>query len=198
MTYAAAFGCSVSIASWPLIVVLLNTLGGSLPQESEALILRQVEADLLHWAVNMKGLRQWQARQQQWVPASLPTVPLLIVHIWAVECRPCVAELPALLKISQAFLRNSKIKGAQFLFITESDDSVARVYQHEHEADFGNTSMYKADERLRQSLGTLRQPLTLLVDSHGEVRHAFVGSLLGRRTEFVLTIERLSSWISEN
>jgi thiol-disulfide isomerase/thioredoxin len=179
------------------MVVLLNALGGSLPQESEALILRQVETDLLHRFVNMKGLRQWQARQQQWVPASVPAAPLLIVHIWAVECRPCVAELPVLLKVSQAFLRNSKVKGAQFLFITESDDGVAREYQHEHEADFGNTSIYRADERLRQSLGTLRQPLTLLVDSHGEVRHAFVGSLLMRRSELVLSIERLLPWTSE-
>lgn len=158
-------------------------------------MLRQVETDLLHRFVNMKGLRQWQARQQQWAPASVPTAPLLIIHIWAVECRPCIAELPVLLRLSQTFLHNSKVRNAQFLFITESDETVALEYQHEHETDFGNTSLYKADERLRQSLGTLRQPITLLVDGHGEVRHAFVGSLLGRRSEFVFVVERLLSWI---
>jgi len=195
MICGVASGCSVSIASWGLLAALCYVLGISLPDEPEALKLRRIEAELLHRPANLQGLRVWQPKEEKWIPTVPPETPLLIVHIWAVECRPCLTELPIILRMAQTFGRSSKVRSAPFLFITESDDGPLRSYLREHDAEFGPTAVYRADERLRQGLETMQQPLTLLVDRRGVIRQAFVGSLLGRRSEFVLAVERLLDWL---
>lgn len=185
----------MSIASWLISAALAFLLGGPLPDEPEALRLRRVEAELLHRAANLQGLKIWQASEEKWSPATFPEAPLAVVHLWAVECRPCLAELPLILRIAQAFQRNNKVRSAPFLFITESDDAALRSYLREHRAEFGSVPIYRTDDRLRQGLATEVMPLTLLMDRRGAVRQAFAGSLMGRRTEFILAVERLINWL---
>ena len=67
-------------------------------------------------------------------------------------------------------------------------------------ADFlpKNTPILKVrGERIQQELATSTVPLTLLVDRGQVVRHAFVGSIVSRRSELVSAVERLSQVTSK-
>ncbi|HMY58354.1 MAG TPA: hypothetical protein PK472_08875, partial [Pseudomonadota bacterium] len=60
----------------------------------EELLLRRQEAQLLHRRMDLSTLRV--LRKNEFVATEAPVARLLFVHLWAVECRPCLEELPTL------------------------------------------------------------------------------------------------------
>jgi thiol-disulfide isomerase/thioredoxin len=149
--------------------------------------LRRDEAELLHRRLELRGLRQLAGAE--WKPAEAPFSRLVVVHIWAVECKPCVDEMP-MLRALFAGLR--KFPVLRLAFISETQD-LARLKQFidTRRAELPQTEYFQMDsDTLRRPLQNRAQPMTLLVDERGIVRQAFLGSLRARRSELTLAIER--------
>ena len=149
--------------------------------------LRRDEAELLHRRLELRGLRRLQGGA--WKPAEAPFSRLLVVHIWAVECKPCVEEMP-LVRALLGGLR--KFPVVQVAFVSETADlGKLQAFIEQHRAELPQTDFYQVDsDAVRQPLQNRAQPLTLLLDERGVVRQAFVGSLRARRSELTQAIER--------
>lgn len=179
----------MSIASLGALVlpVLL-----ALPGDVE-LGARRTEATLLHRSIDLRGTRVWQARSRRWDERTPGAARLLVVHLWAVDCPPCVAEFPILRDITRAFQRTEPDVHFAYLSETLEEDRLLDFFKrHKAALPVAESEMYQlTDTRLRQALGTTQQPVTLLVDRNLVVRQAFVGSIAERRSELVEAIERL-------
>lgn len=162
-------------------------VGGDDPQRE--LLVRRQEAALLHRKIDLRGARLLRAGQA--IDVQPPVAHLLIVHIWAVECPPCIEELPILRRIAESLGRMSQVK---IVLISETTDlATLNRFINAHQNDMPRVEQYQSiDERLRSSLQNNAQPTTLLVDALGVVRQAFLGSLKHRRSEFVDAISRMS------
>jgi thiol-disulfide isomerase/thioredoxin len=151
--------------------------------------VRRQEAALLHRKVDLRGVRLLRAGQA--IDVQPPVAHLLIVHIWAVECPPCIEELPILRRIAESLGRMPQVK---IVLVSETTDlSTLNRFIAAHQNDMPRVEQYQSiDDRLRSSLQNNAQPTTLLVDALGVVRQAFLGSLKHRRAEFVDAISRMS------
>jgi thiol-disulfide isomerase/thioredoxin len=158
----------------------------SSPESLEAR-LRRDEAELLHRRLELRGLRRLVGGT--WKPAEAPLSRLVVVHIWAVECKPCVDEMP-LVRALLGGLR--KFPVVQVAFVSETADlGKLQAFIEQHRAELPQTDFYQVDsDVVRQPLQNRAQPLTLLIDERGVVRQAFVGSLRARRSELTQSIER--------
>lgn len=149
---------------------------------------RLAEAQLLHRRLDLGGLRL----VDNMPVAALPQIPVLVVHLWALECKPCLGELPWLVRIARGYTSEPAVR---FLFISESGDR-ERWLRHLRGLGIEGARLLLGqteDERLRVALQDRTQPITLLVDGHRVVRQAFVGSLEHRRRELTLAIDRLTA-----
>jgi thiol-disulfide isomerase/thioredoxin len=153
------------------------------------LAVRRQEVALLHRKVDLRGARLLRAGQA--IDVQPPVAHLLIVHIWAVECPPCIEELPILRRIAESLGRMPQVK---IVLVSETTDlSTLNRFIAAHQNDMPRVEQYQSiDDRLRSSLQNNAQPTTLLVDALGVVRQAFLGSLKHRRAEFVDAISRMS------
>lgn len=151
--------------------------------------LRQGESLLLHRKVDLSGLRMIQGGQ--FVNHPLETARLTVVHVWAVECKPCVEELPLLRRMADSFRSSPQIK---FVFVSETTDSAKLLaFLASHSAEMPRGDHFQiTDGSLRASLQQNAQPTTLLLDPLGVVRQALLGSIKQRRSELADAIERLS------
>ncbi len=157
------------------------------PTAPEELLIRRQEAQLLHRRVDLSTLRV--LRKTEFVAGSAPVARLLLVHLWAVECKPCLDELPALRSFFEAQAKDPRLK----LLIASETRDVGKLLEFlkQHRGYFPSGDLYQVvDDQLRASLQNFAQPLTLLVDERGVVHHAFVGSLRSRRSELVDAVER--------
>lgn len=159
----------------------------SFPDE---LSLRRQEAALLHRKIQFAGLRV--LKKDTFVEAQVSPARLTLVHLWAVECKPCVDELPTLQSFFAAQQKDPRIR---LLLVSETKDTAKLIgFVQARRGFFPNVELYQIlDDGLRASLQNLVQPLTLLVDERGVVHQAFVGSLLSRRSELVLSLDRYLS-----
>lgn len=155
---------------------------------SRELGLRRQEAALLHRKVDLGGVRLLRAGQT--INVQPPVAHLLIVHIWAVECRPCIDELPILRRITESLNRMPQVK---IVLVSETHDlAVLNSFLSQQAANIPRVEQYQnSDERLRSSLQNNAQPTTLFLDALNVVRQAFLGSLKHRRSEFVDAISRM-------
>ena len=139
------------------------------------------------------GLLAWDRESKTWQPYQVAASRLALSNLWSVECGPCRAEMPTLRAMLAAFQKNFPSFG--FLIVAETpDDRELFQFLRTHE-DFlpKNTPILKVrGERIQHELATSTVPLTLLVDRGQVVRHAFVGSIVSRRSELVSAVERLS------
>lgn len=165
---------------------------------------RRLEPSMLHHQLKLTGLRPWTPTNaaQPLPPVSQqpPAVPIgdksvLVVHLWAVHCEPCVAEFPIWQSIVRSFAKDSHDR-LGFVFITETleESSLAEFWQ-KHRTELPEGSYYQSidgmDSDIRRILRTTKQPVTLLLDRQGAIRQAYVGSIAKRRNELVGGIERL-------
>lgn len=152
--------------------------------------LRRKESELLHRKVDLGGLRL--LRDGRLVNSDAPPVArLLLLHIWAVECRPCVEEFPILRRITDSLRDLPQVTP---ILVCETRELAAmRSFLETHRGDMPRVDHYQSiDDRLRRSLQNRAQPATLLLDALGVVRQGFLGSLKLRRSEFADSIVRLS------
>ena len=128
-------------------------------------------------------------RGQAFAPVEPQTSRLLLIHLWAVECKPCLDELPTLQSFFSAQSQDPRVK---VIIASETRDQAKLLdFIKQHRGWFPNTPLYQvADDTLRSSLQNFSQPLTLLVDDRGSVRQAWVGSLRSRKSELVDAVGR--------
>ncbi len=155
--------------------------------QPEELLLRRQESLLLHRRIDLSMLRV--QRGQAFVAADPLASRLSLIHLWAVECKPCLDELPTLQSFFSAQSQDPRIK---VIIASETrDQGKLSDFIKQHRGWFPNTPLYQvADDTLRSSLQNFSQPLTLLVDDRGVVRQAWVGSLRGRKSELVDAVGR--------
>lgn len=165
------------------------------PPSSEA-ERRSAEAGLLHLRLDLNGIRGYQRSNQQWQPFQHGQEELLVVNLWAVECVPCVAELPVLRIMVQSWSDQPKVR---FLFISETLDEqkIVNFWHQTAKNRVPDLEVFQStDNRIRATLGTGLQPLTLILDSQYMVRQAFIGSLAERRFEVSRALTRLAAGLS--
>lgn len=174
------------------------------------------ESLLLNLRVNMPALDSWDSQQKEWRsgPEGVrpgPSARIRVVHVWSTTCKPCEAEFP-LLKQLDLQLRTDYRGEVQFLYIADaaSGQSAMRTFMERNSAAMPVGLLFRdrenklSAELLRALPGgpveeqaaaaserQLSLPLTLLVDEDNVVRHAFFGSLLNRRGEFVNGLAQL-------
>lgn len=159
---------------------------GLLPAQEVS--LRRAEEALLHRKLDLRGLRRLSG--DQFVPEAAPRARLLLVHIWAVECRPCIEEMPVLRRIFESLSTTSNVTP---LLISETADLPKLLsFLQQNRATVPSVPQYQSTgEQLRASLQNYSQPTTLLVDERGIIREAFLGSLRTRRSELADALYRL-------
>jgi hypothetical protein len=155
---------------------------------AQELAVRRQENQLLHVKVDLRGLRKLDGATV--VTESPPVSRILIVHLWAVECRPCVEEFPVLRPILDALRSLPQVKA---VLISETlDTPKLQAFLRDNRSVVPQLAQYQvADDRLRASLQTNAQPATLLLDERGVVRQAFLGSIRHRRSELADAVQRL-------
>lgn len=188
----------MSIANLLLSLVLSALAAGPIPQAVplQELELRRGETALLHRRVELDGLLAFSPAQRGWRPAPRVEAPILVVHLWATECGPCVAELATWREFVNAVQRGSLAKQVRFLFVTETyDDDRLAEFVRKRQSDLPALPILRtpeSDRRLRSALQSDQQPITLLVDRKMAVRHAVIGPIEARRGELVTALSRLS------
>jgi thiol-disulfide isomerase/thioredoxin len=130
----------------------------------------------------------WQKRQKLPVPDT--TAKLVVLHVWATWCEPCMPELAELGKI----FADPALAAAKPVVVVESgrndkpDQLLSKVQEAIKawpalggkvplflDAIDGITKLVGA----QTAFGPPSYPTTLLLDSCGVIRHAFVGSIVG-------------------
>lgn len=149
----------------------------------------QQESALLHKRLDFGGVRAFDEKTGRWQPYRRASESLLVVHLWAVECAPCVAEMPTL----RSFVAGWRDEPAlRFLFISETlEEKKLLDFWRAAAARVPSVAIYQnADDRIRGVLENGRQPITLLVDQDLIIRQAFVGSLVDRTSELAASMTR--------
>lgn len=152
--------------------------------------LRRAESLLLHRQVDVEGLRR--VKDGKFSVETPQPARLTILHVWAVECKPCVEEFPLVRKLADSLESDPQLR---FVMVTETTDSAVLLdflAKHRGELPLRAPQYQSTDERLRKSLQNRSQPVTLLLDARMVVRQAFLGSLRQRRSELAEAIARLS------
>ena len=197
-----------AILAFGLFCALDRRVAGSPPSETA----------LLHLRPELGGVEVYSRRSKSWRPFMPLPGKVLVVNLWSRSCEPCLAEM-AMLKIASARWQRRGVEFLLIADppVRMSRDEIVTFWERPYvdakagqgcpgqreRAVGGNFTMRcrlelpdvdparSSNERLSQSVATETQPLTLLLDQHGAVRQAFVGSLQGRPGELDLALERL-------
>lgn len=152
------------------------------------------EPQLLHRQLSLGHVRIWDNNLHAFRPPlpteQVPTAKVLVVHIWADYCAPCLKELPWLREL----VPRVETTDVRFIFLTETNapanmDKFMQKFQGELpkvDRQYQDTS-----EQVLKTLAFRRLPMTLLLDDRLIVRQAFIGSIVPRRNELIQGIDRL-------
>jgi hypothetical protein len=187
----AASLCGLLCACGPAAAQSAATTPGSMgapAAPAPELLMRQQESQLLHRKVELRGLRKLEGNGV--VAEAPPVARVLIVHLWAVECRPCVEEFPVLRPILDSLRSLPQVKA---VLVSETADlGKLQAFLRDNRSVVPQLPQYQiGDDRLRASLQNFAQPTTLLLDERGVVRQAFLGSIRYRRSELADAVRRL-------
>ena len=158
---------------------------------SGELAVRRQEASLLNRRLDIGSIRRWDRKQRAWRPLVRGAEQVLVLQLWAVECAPCLAEMPLLRRVVQGWRSKPAVR---FLFVSETldQDVLTGYWVKQHASDVPDEDPYQStDSRLRDVLETGTQPVTLLLDRDLVIRQAFVGTVTERVSELAAGINRL-------
>ena len=168
--------------------LLAGQLHAAEPTEAE---LRRLEASLLHRRLDLGSVRMWDCKSQRWQPFRQAKERVLVLQLWAVECLPCIQEMPLLRNMVSGWQHETAVR---FLFISETleEDKLTQFWCKDKKGTVPDLNSYQStDGRLRDVLETGKQPLTLLLDRDFVIREAFVGALAARPRELAAAVTRL-------
>jgi thiol-disulfide isomerase/thioredoxin len=95
----------------------------------------------------------------------------VVVNIWGSWCPPCRVEAPGLAKVAREFEGQVQFVGVNFWDTRES----ARSWILEFDWQF--PSVFDPDGKIRDGLGYLGQPITIVYDRDGDVAFEWVGAI---------------------
>jgi thiol-disulfide isomerase/thioredoxin len=95
----------------------------------------------------------------------------LVVNVWASWCGPCRAEAPDLARVASAYAGRVRFLGIDVLDARPSAQAFVR------EAGWPYPSLYDPDGAIRDRLGLVGQPVTLLYDAGGTLVGTHVGPI---------------------
>ena len=170
---------------------LLLASSGSSVSFAEGGDASALESSLLHRRLDLGGIRVFDADKDKWGPLKHERGKLLVVHLWAVACAPCVAEMPLLKNIAKGWRSEADVR---FYMVSETlDDKIVKDFWFKTNKDrVPDTALTQSvDDRIREALGTNKQPVTLILDSDLVVRQAFVGAINNRAAELAEGLSRL-------
>ena len=153
--------------------------------------IRRQEASLLNRRLDLGSVRRWDRKQHSWRPLTRGNEQVLVLQLWAVECGPCLAEMPLLRRVVQGWRSKPTVR---FLFVSETldQDALTRYWIKQHASDVPDEDPYQStDSRLRDALELGTQPVTLILDRDLVIRQAFVGTITERVSELAAGINRL-------
>jgi thiol-disulfide isomerase/thioredoxin len=93
----------------------------------------------------------------------------VVVNIWGSWCPPCRVEAPGLSKVAREFESRVQFLGVDILDVRES----AREFILEY--DWLYPSVFDEDAEIRDKLGYIGQPITIVHDRDGTVTFEWVG-----------------------
>ena len=151
-----------------------------------------VEAALLHRRLDVSAVRQWHRGSESWRPLELPAAKVYVVNLWAIHCKPCIAEFPQLRNVAAGWKTKSEV---QFVFLADppsetTEAEVVAFWQKNQTAlpDIDPSRSYS--DVIRRGLDNDQEPITLLLDENLVVRQSFIGGIgerpLGRAIERLL------------
>lgn len=161
------------------------------PPAIQELGIRRQEASLLNRRLDLSSVRRWDRKQGSWRSLSRGNEQVLVLQLWAVECAPCLAEMPLLRRVVQGWRSKPAVR---FLFVSETlnQDVLTSYWVKQHASDVPDDDPYQStDSRLRDILELGSQPVTLILDRDLVIRQAFVGTLTERVSELAAGINRL-------
>ncbi len=160
---------------------------------SEDVELRKAESSLLNRRLPMgSGLRIWNRQAKQWEGYRPATTRLTMVNLWSVDCPPCIAEMPTLDAMARQFTK--EYAGYSSLIVSETTDErelFLSIHKYKLFTNQENILIYTGSA-LRDTLGTNKKPITVLIDRDAVIRQAFVGSIINRRGELAESVAKLS------
>lgn len=169
------------------------------------------EAHLARQQLNLAlflDLTVWTAQSNKWISTKVKEEPgrsarVRIVHLWAEYCEPCLREFIWLRRVIAGAAERHQGRVAYVLVAETLNDSGLQEYLSTNKAQMPPVPYYQDAKlqllaELRRGLpdGSVGLPTTLLIDSRGTIRKAFIGSLtepVDRRSEFLDVIEQLAS-----
>lgn len=148
------------------------------------------ESSLLHRKIDLSNCQRWDRTDRRWVPYSLRPAKVYVVNLWSPICKPCRDEFPQFRSMANGWRSHPEV---QFVFLSDPPDLATKAdvakYWQEHQAELPDGDPVRTDTSVvRDTLGTARNPITLIVDENLIVRQAFVGAIGDR--PLVRSIER--------
>jgi thiol-disulfide isomerase/thioredoxin len=95
----------------------------------------------------------------------------VVVNFWGSWCPPCRGEAPDLRRASEEFEGPVQFLGVDML------DNRAAAREFIREFGWRYPSVFDPDGEIRNGLGYLGQPITIIYDRRGEVAFDFVGAV---------------------
>lgn len=100
--------------------------------------------------------------------AELRGTPV-VVNVWGSWCPPCVEEAPDLAEVSRAYEGEVQFVGIDIL--DQRDDARAFILRY----DWPYPSIFDPAAAIRDGLGYVGQPVTVLYDRSGEIAFEWLG-----------------------
>jgi cytochrome c biogenesis protein CcmG, thiol:disulfide interchange protein DsbE len=95
----------------------------------------------------------------------------VVVNIWGSWCPPCRVEAPGLARLAREFEGDVQFVGVDILDVRES------ARQFILEFDWPYPSVFDEDAEIRDRLGYVGQPVTIVYDRDGTVTFEWVGAI---------------------
>lgn len=169
-----------------LIIALLAVAGRPAAADAVSPADREVERRLRHVRLGLDEMRLWSNGAVSTKSLSSHS-PLLVVHLFSLDCPPCLREIKHLQRLFQ-----QNTPETEFAMVLETlDANRIRQFKIDYKEQFPDVDLYiSTNRRIRDAsqLGVENVPITLLLDRDRVIRHAFVGILTHRQEEFLAAI----------
>jgi cytochrome c biogenesis protein CcmG/thiol:disulfide interchange protein DsbE len=110
---------------------------------------------------------------------------VVLLDFWAVDCRPCRIEMPALESIRRRYAR----RGLVVIGVTEMDPTRDEALRFVAEAGVGYPILLDPGARIAVLYAVEAHPTTLVIDARGQVRFVNAGYLKGEEKEIEQAIK---------
>ncbi len=149
---------------------------------------------------HLKKLLLWDDAESNFRPLrsdeSAPLqAPVLVVHLWADYCQPCLREFPILRDFAEQ-LEAEHAGKVRFVYLSlTTTPSDMRAFLLKHRGILPKAPQY-SDATLEEALqrylaSSLALPATFVLDERRQIRSAVLGSIAHRRAQLGRAIARL-------